>query len=103
MLPGDAVTDEALLDLIASNLASYAHPTSTVPMGGPEDPWAVVDAVGAVKGLGGLRVVDASILPEIPSRATNLATIMVAERVYVGAADVTESRGGSAAALSSAR
>ena len=36
-------------------------------MGGPADPWAVVDAVGAVKGLGGLRVVDASIIPEIPS------------------------------------
>src|SRR5246127_4237417 len=106
MLPGDAVTDEALPDVIASNLASYAHPTSTAPMGGPEDPWAVVDEVGAVKGLAGLRVVDASILPEIPSCATNLTTIMVAERiyerVYVGAADATESRGRSAGALSPA-
>jgi choline dehydrogenase len=42
----------------------------------------VVDAVGAVKGLAGLRVVDASIIPEVPSVATNLATIMVAEHIY---------------------
>jgi len=67
----------------------------------------VVDAVGAVKGLAGLRVVDASILPEIPSCATNLTTIMVAERVYervyAGAAEVTESLGASKATLSPAR
>ena len=107
MLPGDAITDEALPDVIASNLASYAHPTSTVPMGGPEDPWAVVDAVGAVKGLAGLRVVDASILPGIPSCATNLTTIMVAERVYervyADAAELTEPRNESAAALPARR
>jgi choline dehydrogenase len=82
LLPGDAVTDDALPEVIASNLAAYFHPTSTVPMGGPGDPWAVVDAVGAVKGLAGLRVVDASIIPEVPSAATNLTTIMVAEHIY---------------------
>ena len=68
--------------MIASNLAAYFHPTSTVPMGGSGDPWAVVDAVGAVKGLTGLRVVDASIIPEVPSVATNLTTIMIAEHIY---------------------
>jgi choline dehydrogenase len=51
-------------------------------MGGPEDRWAVVDAVGAVKGVTGLRVVDASIMPEIPSTVTNLTTIMIAERIF---------------------
>ena len=51
-------------------------------MGGAADRWAVVDEVGAVKGLAGLRVVDASIIPEVPSAATNLTTIMVAERIY---------------------
>ena len=51
-------------------------------MGGPGDPWGVVDAVGAVKGLTALRVVDASIMPEIPSTVTNLTTIMIAERIY---------------------
>ena len=86
MMPGDAVDDDALPEVIASNLAVYGHPVSTIPMGGPADPWAVVDSVGAVKGLSGLRVVDASIIPDIPSAATNLTTIMlaehIAERVY---------------------
>jgi choline dehydrogenase len=82
IIPGDAVTNDALPETIASNIAVYGHPTSTVPMGGPDDPWGVVDAVGAVKGLTGLRVVDASIIPTIPSTVTNLTTIMVAERIY---------------------
>jgi choline dehydrogenase len=88
LIPGDAVTDDALPEVIASNLAVYGHPTSTAPMGGPADPGAVVDSLGAVKGLSGLRVVDAAIIPEIPSAATNLTVIMlaerVAERVYAG-------------------
>jgi choline dehydrogenase len=81
IIPGDAVPDDALAEMIPANLAVYGHPTSTVPMGGPSDPWGVVDAVGAVKGLTGLRVVDASIIPEVPSTVTNLTTIMVAERI----------------------
>ena len=76
------LADDALPDFIASNLATYGHPTATVPMGGSADPWAVVDEVGAVRGVAGLRVVDASIIPEVPSGATNLTTIMVAERIY---------------------
>ena len=60
----------------------YGHPTSTVPMGGSGDPWAVVDSVGAVKGVSGLRVADASIIPEVPSSTTNVTTIMLAERIY---------------------
>jgi choline dehydrogenase len=82
LVPGDAVTDDALPEVIAANIAVYGHPTSTVPMGGPEDPWGVVDSLGAVTGLTGLRVVDASIMPEVPSTVTNLTTIMVAERIY---------------------
>jgi choline dehydrogenase len=50
-------------------------------MGGPEDPWAVLDSRGAVKGIDGLRVVDASIIPVVPSVALNPTTIMVAERI----------------------
>ena len=45
------------------------------------DPTAVVDAWGTVRGVEGLRIVDASILPDIPSVATNVTTIMVAERI----------------------
>jgi choline dehydrogenase-like flavoprotein len=81
ILPGDAVGEDQLAGVIASNLASYGHPTATAPMGGPEDPWAVVDSQGAVKGLEGLRVVDASIMPVVPSVAINPTTIMIAERI----------------------
>ena len=81
IIPGDAVADDQLADAIASNLASYGHPTATAPMGGPQDPWAVVDSHGAVKGIDGLRVVDASIMPVVPSVAINPTTIMIAERI----------------------
>lgn len=83
LAPGDAVTDdEALAQVIAANPAVYGHPTSTAPMGGPGDPWAVVDSVGDVKGVSGLRVVDAAIIPEVPSSTTNVTVIMLAERIY---------------------
>jgi choline dehydrogenase-like flavoprotein len=81
LMPGGAVGDDQLADVIASNLASYGHPAATAPMGGPEDPWAVVDSHGAVKGIDGLRVVDASIMPGVPSVALNPTTIMIAERI----------------------
>ncbi len=82
LIPGDAVGDDALLEVIAANLATYGHPTSTVPMGGATDPAAVVDSAGAVRGLQKLRVVDAAIMPRVPSTVTNLTTIMVAEHIY---------------------
>jgi choline dehydrogenase len=83
LAPGDAVADDGTLaQVIAANLAVYGHPTSTAPMGGPGDPWAVVDSVGAVKGVSGLRVADASIIPEVPSSTTNVTVIMLAERIY---------------------
>jgi choline dehydrogenase len=81
ILPGGAVGDEQLANAVASNLASYGHPTATAPMGGPEDPWAVVDSLGAVKRVERLRVVDASIIPVVPSVAINPTTMMVAERI----------------------
>lgn len=81
IIPGDAIGDDQLADAIASNLASYGHPTATAPMGGPEDPWAVVDSHGAVKGIDGLRVVDASVMPVVVSVALNPTTIMIAERI----------------------
>jgi choline dehydrogenase len=82
LVPGDAVrSDEELEAAIATGIATYGHPTSTAPMGGPGDEWAVVDAAGAVHGLAGLRVVDASIMPEVPSTVTNATTIMIAEHI----------------------
>jgi choline dehydrogenase len=96
ILPGDAVGDDQLAEVIASNLASYGHPVATAPMGGPEDPWAVVNSHGAVKGIDGLRVVDASIMPVVTSVALNPTTIMIAERIAkaVYASESVPSRAG---------
>ncbi|MBB6510244.1 choline dehydrogenase [Rhizobium soli] len=82
MAPGDGVHSDADLRAnIIANIAAYQHPTSTVPMGADTDETAVVDAFGRVRGTENLRVVDASILPDIPSVPTNVTTIMVAERI----------------------
>jgi choline dehydrogenase len=82
MAPGTTVDDgEALRANIISTVGAYLHPTSTVPMGADSDSTAVVDAWGKVREIEALRVVDASILPDIPSVATNVTTIMVAERI----------------------
>jgi choline dehydrogenase len=82
MMPGaDVQSDTDLQAVIDQQIASYAHPTSTVPMGGPDDVWSVVDESGAVHGLGHLRVIDASIMPQVPSTPTNITTIMIAERL----------------------
>jgi choline dehydrogenase len=82
LAPGDAVRDdETLARVIREQLASYQHPTSTAPMGTDDDPWAVVDPSASVRGVGGLRVVDASILPSVPSTTTNVTTIMLAEHI----------------------
>jgi 5-(hydroxymethyl)furfural/furfural oxidase len=50
-------------------------------MGRPEDPMSVVDPNGRVKGIEGLRVVDASIFPVVPCANTNFPTLMVAEKI----------------------
>jgi choline dehydrogenase len=83
MAPGNTVDDDdkTLRAHIIANIGAYLHPTSTVPMGADGDPTAVVDAWGNVRGIEALRVVDASIIPDIPSAPTNLTTIMLAERI----------------------
>jgi choline dehydrogenase len=82
LIPGDAVADDDIAEVVAANVAVYGHPTSTVPMGGSGDQSSVVDSVGAVRGVSGLRVVDASIIPEVPSSTTNVTVIMLAEQIY---------------------
>ncbi len=65
-------------DFIRHNLKITQHPTGTCRMG--EDPGAVVDSDLRVKGISGLRVVDASVMPTVPGANINAAVIMIAER-----------------------
>jgi choline dehydrogenase len=57
------------------------HPAGTARMGPDGDAGAVVDQHCRVRGLEGLRVVDASVMPNVPRANTNLTCIMVGERV----------------------
>ncbi|GAB3772549.1 choline dehydrogenase [Nocardioides ginsengisegetis] len=76
-LPDDP-TDEDLLDHIRTWTQTLYHPVSTCAMGSGED--AVVDHRLQVRGVEGLRVVDASVMPAVPRGNTNAPTIMVAEK-----------------------
>jgi 5-(hydroxymethyl)furfural/furfural oxidase len=73
--------EAALADHIRQNVAGTFHPVGTCRMGRANDPGAVTDPAGRVRGLAGLRVIDASIMPTIPRGNTNIPTIMVAEKL----------------------
>lgn len=66
--PGAAAASDADLEAsMPATLDTYDHPTSTAPMGSDDDPRAVVDWLGQVRGLERLRVVDASSRPRPPT------------------------------------
>ena len=82
VLPGEPVQSDEDIDAYVRNTGeSVRHPSCTCPMGAGEDPSAVVDAEGRVHGIERLRVVDASIMPCVPSTAINATVIMLAEKV----------------------
>ena len=77
--PGPEIeSDEQLLDYARRRGGTVYHPTSTCKMG--SDPLAVVDAELKVHGIGGLRVADASIMPQVPGGNTNAPSIMIGEK-----------------------
>ena len=80
-LPGpQAVTDDELLDFARRYGSTSYHLVGTARMGPRTDPTAVVDDNLRVHGLDGLRVVDASIMPNIVSANTYASTMMIAEK-----------------------
>ena len=78
----EELADDALLDRwIMTNCYTQHHVSGTCKMGPRSDSMAVVNQYGHVHGLEGLRVVDASVMPDVIRANTNATTIMIAERV----------------------
>lgn len=78
--PGLERDVEALRDYVRSISKTVFHPSGTAKMGPPSDPMAVVSEDLRVRGVEGLRVADASIMPRLVSGNTNAPTMMIGER-----------------------
>ena len=94
--PGPGVrTDAEIAQFARENGASIYHPVGVCKMGPADDPTAVVDPRLKVRGLEGLRVIDASIMPAVTTANTNATAIMIGEK---GAAMILEDQVAAAAA-----
>ncbi|HRH85499.1 MAG TPA: GMC family oxidoreductase N-terminal domain-containing protein [Rubrivivax sp.] len=81
LLPGPAIVDDAALEgFIREGVATTYHPVGTCKMGPASDPMAVVDPQLRVHGLQGLRVADASIMPNLVGGNTSAPSMMIGER-----------------------
>jgi 5-(hydroxymethyl)furfural/furfural oxidase len=72
---------ERLKEHVRDNIAGMFHPAGSCRMGRADDRQAVVDPSGRVYGVSGLRVVDASVMPNLIAGNTNVPVIMVAEKM----------------------
>jgi 5-(hydroxymethyl)furfural/furfural oxidase len=73
--------DDALEAFIRKATIGVWHASCSCRMGRPDDPMAVTDTAGRVRGVEGLRVVDASLFPVVPCANTNFPTLMTAEKI----------------------
>ena len=89
MLGAEATTGDPLDDIV-----NYCHPAGSCKMGPAADPGAVVDATGAVHGVTGLYVADASIMPAITRGNPNLPIAMIGARIAAGLLDLPPARRG---------
>ena len=82
------VADDAGLEAwLRKNITGFFHPVGTCRMGAPNDEEAVVDSEGRVRGVAGLRVADASVMPAIVRATTNLTAIMIGEKIAQAVVD----------------
>jgi len=77
----DLSSDDHLDNWLLRNVYTQHHSSGTCKMGPDDDPMAVVDQYCRVRGLTGVRVVDASVMPDVIRANTNATTIMIAEKV----------------------
>ena len=77
----DLLSDETLDAWMLREAVTFSHISGTCRMGPSSDPMAVVDQHGRVHGLEGLRVADASIMPDLASAPINPAVLMLGERI----------------------
>lgn len=84
VLPGAEIQSVDAIKQYAADTAWGHHASCTCPIGADDDPNAVLDSSFRVRGVRGLRVVDASVYPHIPGTFTAVSTYMVGEK----AADV---------------
>jgi len=91
-VPGESAGEEDLARVAGDIGTTIFHPVGTAKMGSDTDTMAVVDARLKVRGIQGLRVIDASVMPNITSGNTNTPTIMIAAK---GAAMIAEDCSGS--------
>jgi choline oxidase len=81
LAPGpDAVTDDELIDYIRTTHNTVYHLAGTARMGAADDPQAVLDPRLRVKGVTGLRVADASVMPFLPAVNPNITIMMIGEK-----------------------
>jgi len=79
-LPGDDINTQEDIENYIKDTAWGHHASCTCPIGADDDPMAVLDSKFRVRGVAGLRVVDASVYPRIPGTFTAVSTYMVAEK-----------------------
>lgn len=79
--PVGASTPEAIAAYLRSHVDSYWHPVGTAKMGPDDDPTAVADHTGAVRGIEGAMVADCALMPWIPRATTAMPAVVIGERV----------------------
>jgi choline dehydrogenase-like flavoprotein len=77
----DLGTDDAIDAWLLTNVGDYVHAVGTCRMGRAEDPAAVVDLDCRVRGYEGLRVCDASVMPDLPKANTHLTVVAIADEL----------------------